>query len=75
MLNNIHSMLEHLGLSLQKRALHIQFSNEALNSQVFVQRIQGQHFINQGLKAEVLCLSTVICIIRWDFYKSHLFYI
>ena len=58
MLNNIHSMLEHLGLSLQKRALHIQFSNEALNSQVFVQRIQGQHFINQGLKAEVLCLST-----------------
>lgn len=58
MLNNIHKMLEHLGLSLQKRALHIKFSNDALNHQVFIQRFQGQHFINQGLKAEVLCLST-----------------
>lgn len=58
MLNNIHSILENLGLSRQKRALHIQFSNPALNGQVFVQRIQGQHQINVGLKVDVLCLST-----------------
>lgn len=58
MLNNINSIIEGLGLSPQKRALHIKFSNPILDSQVFIQRIQGQHFINQGLKAEVLCLST-----------------
>lgn len=58
MLNNINALIENLGLSLQKRALHIQFSNTGLNSQVFIQRIQGQHLINQGLKAEILCLST-----------------
>ncbi|QIO10151.1 type VI secretion system Vgr family protein [Acinetobacter lanii] len=58
MLNNINALIENLGLSLQKRALHIQFSNTGLNSQVFIQRIQGRHQINQGLKAEILCLST-----------------
>lgn len=58
MLNNINSIIEGLGLSSQKRALHIKFSNPILDSQVFIQRIQGQHFINQGLKAEALCLST-----------------
>ena len=49
MLKNINVLIESLGLSLQKRALHIQFSNSALNTQVFIQCIQGQHFINQGL--------------------------
>ena len=58
MLKSIHALIESLGLSLQKRAVHIQFSNPALNSQVFIQRIQGQHIINEGLKAELLCLST-----------------
>ena len=58
MINNIYSLIETFGLSVQKRALHIQFSNEALNPQVFLQRIEGQHQINQGLRAEVICLST-----------------
>ena len=58
MLKNINALIESLGLSLQKRALNIHFSNTALNSQVFVQCIQGQHWMNQGLKAEILCLST-----------------
>ncbi|WP_338560434.1 type VI secretion system Vgr family protein [Acinetobacter sp. KS-LM10] len=58
MQKNINALIEVLGLSLQKRALHIQFSNSHLNSQVFIQRIQGQHVINQGIKAELLCLST-----------------
>ncbi len=40
--------MDSMGLSLQKRALHIQFSNELLNTQVFIQRIEGQHRINQG---------------------------
>ena len=39
MLKNIHAMVENFGLSVQKRALHIHFSNEALNSEVFIQRI------------------------------------
>ena len=58
MLKNINALIESLGLSLQKRALHLQFSNSMLNTQVFIQCIQGQHTINQGLKAEILCLST-----------------
>ncbi|WP_278363136.1 type VI secretion system Vgr family protein [Acinetobacter schindleri] len=58
MLNNIHTILETLGLNLQKRALHIQFSNQVLNTQVFIQRIEGHHQINEGLQAELICLST-----------------
>lgn len=58
MLKNISALIESLGLSLQKRALHLQFSNPTLNAQVFIQCIQGQNFINLGLNAEILCLST-----------------
>ncbi len=58
MFNSIYKMLESFGLGSQKRALHIHFSNLALNTQVFIQRIEGEHRINQGLKAEILCLST-----------------
>ncbi|NNH34535.1 type VI secretion system tip protein VgrG [Acinetobacter sp. NIPH 2377] len=58
MLNTIHTVIESMGLSLQKRALHLYFSNQLLNPQVFIQRIEGQHQINQGLKAELICLST-----------------
>ncbi|MBI1451416.1 MULTISPECIES: type VI secretion system Vgr family protein [Acinetobacter] len=58
MLSNIFVVLEKLGLSPQKRALHIQFSNPALNTQVFLQRIDGEHALNQGLHATLICLST-----------------
>ena len=58
MLKNINTLLESFGLGLQKRAVHVQFSNQALNGSVFLQCIQGQQQINQGLKAELLCLST-----------------
>lgn len=58
MLKNINTLLESFGLGLQKRAVHVQFSNQALNGSVFLQCIQGQQHINQGLKAELLCLST-----------------
>ncbi len=57
MLKNIYSLMEGFGLSAQKRALHIHFSNEALNSLVFLQRMEGRHQINQGLRAELICLS------------------
>lgn len=58
MLFNIFNVLEKMGLSAQKRAIHVQFSNNLLNSQVFLQRIQGQHQLNSGLEAELICLST-----------------
>lgn len=58
MFNSIYKMLESFGFGSQKRAVHIHFSNPALNTQVFIQRIEGEHRINQGLKAEILCLST-----------------
>ncbi|ENW94504.1 type VI secretion system Vgr family protein [Acinetobacter sp. NIPH 298] len=58
MLNNIFQALSQLGLTAQKRAIHIQFANQALNTEVFLQKIQGQHAINQGVTAELICLST-----------------
>jgi type VI secretion system secreted protein VgrG len=58
MLKTIHAVMDAMGLSLQKRALHIHFSNELLNPQVLIQRIAGEHRINQGLKAELICLSS-----------------
>ncbi|EOR06064.1 type VI secretion system Vgr family protein [Acinetobacter genomosp. 15BJ] len=58
MLSNIFQALDSLGLTAQKRAIHIQFSNQNLNTQVFLQRIDGQHQLNDGFKAELICLST-----------------
>jgi len=58
MLNNIFQALDSFGLTAQKRALHILFSNPDLNTQVFLQRIDGLHQINQGVRAELICLST-----------------
>ncbi|HHP8736822.1 TPA: type VI secretion system Vgr family protein, partial [Acinetobacter baumannii] len=37
---------------------HVQFTSPILNAQVFLQRIDGVHALNDGLKAELLCLST-----------------
>lgn len=51
-------MLESFGLTAQKRAIHIQFSNPTLASQVFLQRIDGTHAINEGITAQLICLST-----------------
>ncbi|MEQ1107489.1 type VI secretion system Vgr family protein [Acinetobacter seifertii] len=58
MLFNIFSVLEKIGLNAQKRAIHVQFSNELLNNQIFLQRIEGQHQLNGSLMAELICLST-----------------
>ncbi|MEG2265802.1 MAG: type VI secretion system Vgr family protein [Acinetobacter sp.] len=58
MLNSLFQALDNLGLTAQKRAIHILFSNQNLNTQVFLQRIDGQHELNAGIKAELICLST-----------------
>lgn len=58
MLNNIFGILEKIGFGAQKRAISIQFSNTELNSQIMLQRIDGYHGINDGLSAELICLST-----------------
>ena len=58
MLNNIFAMLDKLGFGNQKRAISIQFSNSELNAQIMLQRIDGYHAINDGLSAELICLST-----------------
>ena len=57
LVNSIHKILDQLGLTAQKRAIHIQFSNTDLNQQVYLQRIDGQHALNQGVSAELICLS------------------
>ena len=58
MSNNIYSALEQLGLTAQKRSIHVHFSNASLNEQVFLQRIDGTHEINSGVHLELICLST-----------------
>lgn len=58
MLNHIYAALEQLGFTTQKRVLHIQFANALLNQQVYLQRIDGTHSLNQGLTASLICLST-----------------
>ncbi len=58
MLDNIFNILGRLGFGAQNRAINIQFSNAELNSQILLQRIDGCHGINEGLSAELICLST-----------------
>lgn len=58
MLNNIFDFLDKIGFASQKRALHIYFAHPEINNQVFLQRIDGFHAINEGLSAELICLST-----------------
>ena len=58
MINTITQVLEQLGLSAQKRAIHAQFSPAALNHDIFLQHIEGTHALNQGLNVELICLST-----------------
>lgn len=57
MINNIFGILDKLGYGTHKRAITAQFSNEELNAQVVLQRIDGYHEINEGLSAELICLS------------------
>lgn len=58
MLNHIFGILDKAGLGTQKRAISAQFSNPQLNLQIMLQRIQGDHGINAGLSAELICLSS-----------------
>lgn len=58
MLDNIFGILDKLGFGTQKRAISAQFSNSQLNSQIMLQRIDGYHGVNEGLSAELICLST-----------------
>ncbi|MDS7945508.1 type VI secretion system Vgr family protein [Acinetobacter sp. V110_1] len=58
MFNNITQILESVGFLSQHRSVYLQFSDASLNSQVFLQRIDGQHYLNQGMTAELICLST-----------------
>ena len=67
---NIFSAIEKLGLTAQKRAIHVQFSNPSLNQEVFLQRIDGQHTLNVGVKAELICLSTNATISLKEFIGS-----
>ena len=69
-LDNINSVLDGLGIGSKKRAIHVQFSNPSLNQEVFLQRIDGQHTLNVGVKAELICLSTNATISLKEFIGS-----
>ena len=69
-LDNINSVLDGLGIGSKKRAIHVQFSNPSLNQEDFLQRIDGQHTLNEGVKAELICLSTNATISLKEFIGS-----
>ena len=54
---SVFDTLARWGIDPQRRSIRIHFSNALLNTQVFLQRIDGQHAINEGLSASLLCLS------------------
>ena len=58
---NADECVEYIGAfrpCFTKSRCSYQFSNQSLNQQVFLQRIEGEHTLNQGSVAELLCLST-----------------
>ena len=68
---NIYAALEQLGLTAQKRAIHIQFSNTDLNNKVFLQRVDGTHQLNDGVHLQLICL----CLIISNTFLSHYRYL
>lgn len=70
MLSNIFQALDSLALTARNRTLHILFSSPDLNAQVFLQRIDGKHQLNEGFKAELICLSTSAAISLKQFIGS-----
>ena len=54
---SVFDTLARWGIDPQQRSIRIYFSDALLNTQVFLQRIDGQHAINEGLNASLLCLS------------------
>lgn len=65
MLHNIYVALDRLGLTAQKRAIHIQFSNNTLNEQVFLQHIEGTHTLHSGIKLQLLQEDRVfLCVFQ-----------
>ncbi|AMW78310.1 type VI secretion system protein [Acinetobacter sp. TGL-Y2] len=67
---NIYDALEQFGLTAQKRAIHVQFSNSALNDKVYLQRIDGTHQLNDGVHLQLICLATDATISLKNFIGS-----
>ncbi|MFW1995301.1 type VI secretion system Vgr family protein [Acinetobacter guillouiae] len=58
MLNiNIYDLLEKIGLNVRNRTITANFSNAELNHQLFLNHLSVNHEINQGLKAELICVA------------------
>lgn len=53
----LFNALLHWAINPAHRAITIHFSQSALNQQVFLQRISGSHTLNEGLNAQLLCVS------------------
>lgn len=55
---NINDVLEKIGLNVQHRTITAKFSNDELNHQLFLNHFSVNHEINEGLKAELICVAT-----------------
>ncbi len=60
MLGSIHQVLSKLGIGFNPshRSIQLKFDQPALEQQVFIQRLDGRTAINEGLTANLICLST-----------------
>ncbi len=60
MLGTIHQVLSKLGIdfNFSNRGLRLNFANHSLSQQLFIQRMSGHSAINEGINAELICLST-----------------
>ena len=60
MLGTIHQVLSKLGIdfNFSKRGLRLNFTNHSLSQQLFIQRMNGHSAINEGIHADLICLST-----------------
>ena len=60
MLGTIHQVLTKLGIGFNAahRVIALTLSNAGLNDQLYLQLVSGQTAINDGLRLELICLST-----------------
>ena len=68
MFNNIFGILEQFGFGTQKRAISIQFSNLALDSQIMLQRIDCQQNLSVYRRIHSSNSNNSLAV-RWQWIK------
>lgn len=54
---NVYNFLEKFGLNEKNRTISVKFSNTEINEQLFLNHFSINHEINEGIKAELVCVA------------------